>query len=199
MKIAGSTGCKALSFFICLVLAAAVNGQPLTEITNFQRSDTQIKINCANRRGHLNCGIYSADKQGDAKLFDYSAAPASISLVEGIFVMLFPCGTQCSATYFYRKNKGLAGPFPLVEVYDLEFGVALGISKNPLPIYQIYPSRKNSVIGSIRLNLPRELVNVPGAISDVRLDNHKFIISYVDRHGDAVTFVYPVRRTDKAD
>ncbi|MGO4581034.1 hypothetical protein AB4Z48_33960 [Cupriavidus sp. 2TAF22] len=199
MKITGSIGRKALSFFSCLIFAMPADGQSLTETTNLQPGDTQIKTICSNNKGYLRCDIYRTGKRGEKKLFDYPAAPAGISLVKGVFVILFPCGTQCSATYFYSQDKGLAGPFPLVEAYDLEFGMALSISVNPLPIYQIYPSRKNPVIRYIRLDLPRELADVPGAIRDVRLENHSFIITYVDRHGVVVTLSYPVPRANSTD
>ncbi|VWC76407.1 hypothetical protein BLA9940_04483 [Burkholderia aenigmatica] len=98
--------------------------------------------------------------------------------------MVFSCGTQCSATYFYSEENGLGGPFPFVEAYDVDRGVVLLSEKNPLPMYSIF-SKNSRVVGEIDLNLPKG-VEAFASIERVVVNDHRFIVSYVDRGGSVV-------------
>ncbi|WP_423758546.1 hypothetical protein [Burkholderia sp. NLJ2] len=106
-------------------------------------------------------------------------------MTSGFFVIDLPCGTQCSATYFYSERKGLGGPFPFVEAYDVERGIVLLSKRNPLPMYAMF-SKQSRVVGEIALDIPQGM-DAFVAIKEAAVEDHRFVITYADRVGNVLT------------
>lgn len=185
---------RIICFIVCsslFLFGNAVFAEGLDELTNFPGSSIQIRTRCEEAGGGLNCKIYSSGVSGEKKLLEFPSAPAYISINSGVFVIAMPCGTQCSVTYFYSEDRGLGGPFPFVEAYDVERGVVLLSLKNPLPMHRMF-SKNWRVVGKITLDIPKNAPEIFGFIKDAKVDNHRFLITYVDSHGNTVAIDRPV-------
>ncbi len=170
----------------CLVLIAnCALAVALDESTNFHDSSVQIKARCHESDSGVNCGIYASGAAGERKVIDYPGAPTSILMTSGVFVIEFPCGTQCSATYFYSERSGLGGPFPFVEAYDVERGVVLLSKRNPLPMYAMF-SKQSLVVGEVALDISKGS-DAFVAIKEAAVQDHRFVITYTDRVGNVRT------------
>ncbi|WP_423378946.1 hypothetical protein [Burkholderia sp. LMG 32019] len=176
------------SFIVCSCLFLIANGAlavTLDESTDFPGSSVQIRVWCQESSGGANCGIYAFGAVGERKIIDYPNAPTNISMTSGVFVIDLPCGTQCSATYFYSEKKGLGGPFPFVEAYDVDRGVVLLSQRNPLPMYAMF-SKKSRVVGEVALDIPKGM-DAFVAIKEAVVEDHRFVITYTNHVGNVVT------------
>lgn len=179
---------RVFSFIVCGCLVLIANcalAVALDESTNFPGSSVQIKVRCQESDSGVNCGIYASGAAGERKVIDYPSAPTSISMTSGVFVIDLPCGTQCSATYFYSERNGLGGPFPFVEAYDVERGVVLLSKRNPLSMYAMF-SKQSRVVGEVALDIPKGL-DAFVVIKEVAVEDHRFVITYTDRLGNVMT------------
>lgn len=166
------------------------------EVTHFKSSEIQLETSCTDKGGGQNCVIYSVAKNWRKSIISFPFAPSNIDYSDGVFVVSFPCGTECSATYFYKSKGALGGPFPLVESYDIERGVVLSVSKNSLQMYKIFSKEKLKSLGSVVLNVQSD-EDIVGVIHDVKLGDHMFIVTYVDKNGNLVTTSQAVPIVDK--
>ncbi|WP_420482764.1 hypothetical protein [Burkholderia cepacia] len=170
----------------CLVLIAnSALAVALDESTEFPGSSVQIRVRCQESGGGANCGIYASGAVGEQKIIDYPNAPSNISINSGVFVIDLPCGAQCSATYFYSEKKGLGGPFPFVEAYDVDRGVVLLSQRNPLPMYAMF-SKKSHIVGEVALDIPQGM-DAFVSIKEAAVEEHRFVITFTDRIGNVVT------------
>lgn len=179
---------RVFSFIVCGCLVLIANcalAVALDESTNFHDSSVQIKVRCHESDSGVNCGIYASGAAGERKVIDYPGAPTSILMTSGVFVIEFPCGTQCSATYFYSERRGLGGPFPFVEAYDVERGVVLLSKRNPLPMYAMF-SKQSLVVGEVALDISKRS-DAFVAIKEAAVQDHRFVITYTDRVGNVRT------------
>ncbi|WP_322088976.1 hypothetical protein [Burkholderia sp. BCC1999] len=179
---------RAVSFIVCSGLVLIKNSAlavALDESTNFPDSSVQITVRCLESGNGVNCGIYASGAAGEKKIIDYPSAPTNISMTSGVFVIDFPCGTQCSAAYFYSERKGLSGPFPFVEAHDVERGVVLLSQRNPLPMYAMF-SKQSRVVGEVALDIPQGM-DAFVAIKEAAVEDHRFVITYTDHVGNVVT------------
>lgn len=179
---------RVFSFIVCGCLVLIANcalAVALDESTNFHDSSVQIKARCHESDSGVNCGIYASGAAGERKVIDYPGAPTSILMTSGVFVIEFPCGTQCSATYFYSERSGLGGPFPFVEAYDVERGVVLLSKRNPLPMYAMF-SKQSLVVGEVALDISKGS-DAFVAIKEAAVQDHRFVITYTDRVGNVRT------------
>lgn len=165
------------------LLARAEGG----EITKFDNSNIQLETNCAHKNGVSNCTVYSVkDGGGKKKVVSFPFAPSNIDYKDGVFVVSFPCGTECSSTYFYDGDDKVGGPFPLVQSYDIVRHVVLSISKNSLRMYDIFAKERFKSIGKIDLSLNDD-VDLADVIRGVKMEDHKFLITYATKNGDLAT------------
>ncbi|WP_423382005.1 hypothetical protein [Burkholderia sp. LMG 32019] len=179
---------RIISFIVCSCLVAIVDSAlavVLDESTDFHDSSIQIKVRCHESDSGVNCEIYASGAAGERKVIDYPSAPTSISMTSGVFVIDLPCGTQCSATYFYSERNGLGGPFPFVEAYDVERGVVLLSKRNPLPMYAMF-SKQSRVVGEVALDIPKGL-DAFVAIKEAAVEDHRFVITYTNHLGNVMT------------
>ncbi|HGO6127338.1 TPA: hypothetical protein ACK3RK_005900 [Burkholderia cepacia] len=179
---------RVFSFIVCGCLVLIANcalAVALDESTNFHDSSVQIKARCHESDSGVNCGVYASGAAGERKVIDYPGAPTSILMTSGVFVIEFPCGTQCSATYFYSERSGLGGPFPFVEAYDVERGVVLLSKRNPLPMYAMF-SKQSLVVGEVALDISKGS-DAFVAIKEAAVQDHRFVITYTDRVGNVRT------------
>ncbi|HDR9771617.1 TPA: hypothetical protein QDC27_007256 [Burkholderia cepacia ATCC 25416] len=179
---------RVFSFIVCGCLVLIANcalAVALDESTNFHDSSVQIKARCHESDSGVNCGIYASGAAGERKVIDYPGAPTSILMTSGVFVIEFPCGTQCSATYFYSERSGLGGPFPFVEAYDVERGVVLLSKRNPLPMYAMF-SKQSLVVGEVALDISKGS-DAFVAIKEAVVQDHRFVITYTDHVGNVRT------------
>ncbi|WP_420210092.1 hypothetical protein [Burkholderia aenigmatica] len=181
MRIFGYIVLGCLVFVFCFGSALSDVGD---EVIAFSGSSTKIKVRCRNASDRMDCGIYMFRGGDEREILNFPGRPNIVSFDSGVFVIVFPCGTQCSATYFYSERNGLGGPFPFVEAYDVSRGVVLLSKRNPLPMYSIF-SKKSRIVGEINLNLPKG-VEAFASIKRVVVNDHGFIVSYVDRGGSVV-------------
>ena len=161
------------------------------ELTNFAGSDVQLLTECAQTQLGGNCTIYDARKSRRRKILSFPFSPTSIEYEDGVFVIRFPCGTACSATYFYRTTGAIGGPFPAILAYDTSRGVVLSLSGNVLRMYKMFSKEKFSSVGKINLNV-EDGANLANAIGDVKLRGHTFWITYTNRNGEVVTALQAV-------
>ncbi len=56
--------------------------------------------------------------------------------------------------------------------------------KNPLPMYPIF-SKRSHIVGEVKLGLENKADSF-SSIKKVAVDDHKFVITYVDRSGGIV-------------
>ncbi|WP_416268533.1 hypothetical protein SD235_16380 [Burkholderia cepacia] len=188
MKILRVLAMRIISFIVCSCLVVIVDGVlavALDDSTNFHDSSVQIKARCHESDSGVNCGIYASGAAGERKVIDYPGAPTSILMTSGVFVIEFPCGTQCSATYFYSERSGLGGPFPFVEAYDVERGVVLLSKRNPLPMYAMF-SKQSLVVGEVALDISKG-ADAFFTIKEAAVEDHRFVITYTDRVGNVLT------------
>ncbi|WP_116136068.1 hypothetical protein [Trinickia diaoshuihuensis] len=186
------------SFILLVVAAQPLLGYAETrEITNFRTSDVQLETSCIKTKTVDTCVVYRLMKNERKKLISFPFPPSNIAYEDGVFAIAFPCGTECSATYFYKPTNKLGGPFPLVVSYDAGRGIVLGVSGNSLEMYDMFSSGKMKAIESITLDVGNS--SIVEAIRDVELKNHTFVIAYTDRRGDIVKInkIVPVHRPDK--
>lgn len=179
---------RIISFIICSCLFLIANSAfaaTMDESTNFSDSSVQIKVRCRESGSGVNCGIYASGAVDEKKIIDYPNAPTNISMTSGVFVIDLPCGTQCLATYFYSEKKGLGGPFPFVEAYDVDRGIVLLSQRNPLPMYAMF-SKEYRVVGEIALDIPQGMDPFV-AIKEIAVEDHRFVIAYADHAGNVVT------------
>lgn len=164
MKTISSIGNRGWSLLLTLFFACNAPGSTLSETTNFANSQYQISSSCNESQKSDNCSIYLIEKGEKKEIIEYPLPPSSIRLERDTFVIIFPCGTQCSATYFYAPGKGLSGPYPLVVNYDLQSGLALSVAKNPVQIYRLFQSERKTLAGRVVLDLPRGSKFDPGSV-----------------------------------
>ncbi|WP_124471633.1 hypothetical protein [Burkholderia ubonensis] len=179
---------KIITFIVCSCLVLIANSAlavTLGESTSFPDSSVQITVRCQESGGGTSCGIYASGAVGEKKIIDYPNAPTNISMTSGVFVIDLPCGTQCSATYFYSEKKGLGGPFPFVEAYDVDRGVVLLSQRNPLPMYAMF-SKKSRVVGEVALDILQGM-DAFVAIKEAAVEDHRFVITYTNHIGSVVT------------
>ena len=186
MKTISSIGNRWWSLLLALFLTCNADSSLRRETTNFANSQYQISSNCEDGEKSQGCSIYLIGK-GKKKIIEYPLPPSSIRLESGVFVIIFPCGTQCSATYFYAPKKGLSGPYPLIVDYDLQRGLALSVAKNPIQIYQLFQKGDRSLVASVALDLPRGSKFDPSSIIDAKLKNNIVFVDYINSKGERVT------------
>ncbi|WP_273829802.1 hypothetical protein [Pseudomonas sp. SBT1-2] len=192
MNIISSINRRRWPLLAALFYLSSSYGSPLMEETNFPNSQYQIFSHCGISENSQSCEIYSVSKGGKKKIIDYPLPPSSIRFENNIFVIAFPCGTQCSATYFYNVKKGLSGPFPLVVDYDLQRGFALGVAKNPIQVYRLFRAEDESLADSITLDLPRNSRFDPSLIIEARIKDDSILIEYVNDKDERVTTSRPL-------
>lgn len=179
---------RIISFIVCSCLALIADtalASALDESMNFPDSSVQIKVRCQESGSGVNCGIYASGAAGEKKIIDYPNAPTNITMISGVFVIDLPCGTQCLATYFYGEKRGLGGPFPFVEAYDVDRGVVLLSQRNPLPMYAMF-SKQSRVVGEVALDIPKGM-DAFSAIKEATVEDHRFVITYTNCVRNVVT------------
>jgi hypothetical protein len=181
MKIICSIGLSAW----LMALAGLTHAQVVDDKTHFPDAPSQVETVCQD--GH-SCTVFNVTNSGKQKILDFPFPPSDVSYHAGTFVLLFPCGTACSATYFYNPQKGLGGPYNLVASYDMDKEVVLTVSANPPRLYQMFGPRKQKPIGTVPLNLDPNLPQAAASVSDVKLDRHTFVITYTDKDGNQSEF-----------
>ncbi|MBK5541762.1 hypothetical protein JFV28_04000 [Pseudomonas sp. TH05] len=197
MKIISSTSLNIFWALIAFILYPSISyGVNLDETTNFPKSDYQISSHCHNVKGSQTCKVYLLQDVEKTKILDFPSPPSSVKLQHDVFIILFPCGTQCSATYFYSKKNGLDGPYPLIVDYDLEREIALSIAKNPIQIHKLFKSRKNKAYKSITLDLPLDNKFDPSSIVDAHIDKNSITIEYINQMGEQTTASYVITEED---
>jgi hypothetical protein len=174
-----------ISLIVALVFSSFSTlswGQAVDETTKFKNTDIQIRTVCNNNGSGTDCSVFSVGKIGKKKLIVFPFAPSDIKFDTGIFVIVFPCGTECSATYFYSPSKGMGGPFPLIVGYNLKKELALSLSKNPLPVFNIYARRNEKPALTIKLDVGagQDLAEL---VKKVEFKDDEIVITYVDQQG----------------
>lgn len=190
---------KILGFIACIYLVIAVNGAvagEFDEITNFPGSPIQIRTQCPEPAVSRNCLIYASGNNKERLIAESPSSPVGIYLKSDVFEIRFACGTECSAVYFYSDKKGVGGLLPFVEAFDADRGVVLISKNNPLSMYAIF-SKKSRTVGQIKLDISKEKKAFT-AIKEVVVEDHHFVITYVDRHENVVTIRREVPNLTKA-
>ncbi|EHC5874198.1 hypothetical protein JR782_005083 [Salmonella enterica subsp. enterica serovar Eastbourne] len=112
-----------------------------------------------------------------------------------MFIFLFPCGTQCSATYFYSHEKGLNGPFPLLADYDIQQRIALSVSTNPIQIYGLFQEKSDVLLGEIALDLPQGSAFDPSSIISARIEKNSILVEYINIKATMTSASYPIPKS----
>lgn len=172
-----------LAFFLFI---SCSHSEQLNEHTNFKNSDVQISTECSDKDGGTNCTVSAVTNMKKKELISFPFAPSGIKLESGVFVIIFPCGPECSATYFYSPEKGSGGPFPRIMSYDLHNELAASISRNPLSIYRIYSKQGSKPALTIRLDTNKEQ-DLDDAVKKVEFVENKITITYINQKGDVKT------------
>jgi hypothetical protein len=186
------TGASATFLIIGIIISFNSYCSTLDEKTNFKESKIQIETICDDVNNENYCTIYGATNEGKRKIFDFPSPPSHIGYNKSVFVIIFPCGTECSATFFYDPNKGLGGPFPAASVYDIERGYVLVAQSNPLKIYSIYSTSNEKPIDNIYLDIANGVTDIYSVVSDIKLIDHSFVITYVDKNGKSINLIKTV-------
>lgn len=172
-----------------IAFSSLAHAQAIDDKTHFPAASSQIETVCQDGQS---CAVFNVGDSGKRKILDFPFPPSDVSYHAGTFVLLFPCGTACSATYFYNPQKGLGGPYNLVASYDVDKGVVLTVSTNPPRMYQMFGPRRQKPIGTVPLNLDSDLPEAAASVSDVKLDQHTFVITYNNKDGKQVEYRQPV-------
>jgi hypothetical protein len=185
-----------ISFVVALSFLSTATpswSQGIDEATHFENSKIQLRTICDDKDGGTDCSVFSIDGGAKKKLISFPFAPSDIKFSSGVFVIIFPCGTECSATYFYNPSKGVGGPFPQIASYDLKRGLALSLSKNPLPVFNIYASRGEKPVFTVKLNAggSRNLIDL---VKKAELKDGKATVTYVDSKGREKTVVQSIEK-----
>ncbi|WP_186130810.1 hypothetical protein [Burkholderia gladioli] len=162
------------------------HSEQLRERTNFKNSDVQISTDCSDRNGGTNCTVSAVTGIKEKELLSFPLAPSDIKLQFEVFVIIFPCGPGCSATYFYSPEKGSGGPFPRIISYNLHNELAASISRNPLSIYRIYSKQGSKPALTIRLDTNKKQ-DLDDAVKKVEFDGKKITVTYINQKGDVKT------------
>ncbi|MGV8403045.1 hypothetical protein ACV33W_27880 [Pseudomonas aeruginosa] len=194
MKIISSISRRCCPPLLALLFSCSAFGEQLVETTSFPDSRYQVSSHCDDVKGSQACTIYLLGSQEKTKLLEFPLPPSSISLEGGVFIILFPCGTQCSATYFYSHTNGLSGPFPLLVNYDIQQGIAVGASTNPIQIYRLFQEKPGTLLGKITLDLPQGREFDPSSIIDVNIRKKSIDVEYLNKEGKAVTVSHPIQK-----
>lgn len=127
------------------------NASVVNETTDFDNSMAQIHTTC--KTGHM-CDIYYVKKSGAAekKIISFPFAPSSINFDNGTFVIRFPCGTMCSATYFYKNSRGLSGPYKMVAAYNIKRNILISLAKKEPYIYRIFVKNASNFVKKVPIN-----------------------------------------------
>lgn len=179
-----SHGMAKYIIFISFFAACQVTHGEIYDVTKFKGTNIQIAIHCTDINGMNSCDIMRVESKKNKKILSFPFAPSSIDYDHGIFVITFPCGASCSATYFYNEEDVLGGPFPAVAAYDTEKQAVLSLATNPPKILKMFG--KNQVIASIKLNIPRDAENLLDYVVSAKVVEHVFCIDYRDVHGRMV-------------
>jgi len=181
------------SFVIALglLLVSTLSWSQTVETTHFEHSKIQLRTVCDGKYGGSSCSIFSIDGKAKKELISFPFAPSEIKFDSGVFVVVFPCGTECSATYFYSPSKGIGGPFPLVTSYDLKKGLALSLSRNPLPIFNIYAAHGEKTVFAVKIDAEASR-NLTDIVKKAELKDGKITVTYVDPRGRERTVVQSV-------
>lgn len=196
MRITSSISRRRQLLLASLLLSCGAYAEQLVEVTSFPDSNYQVSTQCDdNGKGaQQTCKIYLAGGAEKRKIIENPFPPSSIALKDGIFVLLFPCGTQCSATYFYSLKAGLSGPFPLVTDYDLHRGIALWVSKNSIQIYRLFQKKDKYLAGTITLDLPQGEKFDPTSVIDAHINGDSILVEYINRRNERATISRPLPR-----
>lgn len=176
MKIISSISHRYLPSLLALFFSCGAFGEQLVETTNFPDSRYQVSSQCIDAKDSQTCTIYLLGSH-EKKLLEFPLPPSSIRLQDDVFIFLFPCGTQCSATYFYSHEKGLNGPFPLLADYDIQQRIALGVSTNPIQIYGLFQEKSDVLLGEIALDLPQGSAFDPSSIISARIKKTRYLLN----------------------
>ncbi|WP_146128169.1 hypothetical protein [Burkholderia gladioli] len=156
------------------------------ERTNFKNSDVQISTDCSDRNGGTNCTVSAVTGTQKKELLSFPLAPSDIKLELKVFVIIFPCGPECSATYFYNPKKGSGGPFPRIISYNLHNELAASSSRNLLSIYRIYSKQGSKPAFTIRLDTNKKQ-DLADAVKKVKFEEYKITVTYINQKGDVKT------------
>lgn len=168
-----------LAFFSLISFS---HSEELSERTNFKNSTVQISTECSDKDGGTNCTVSAVTSDKKKALTSFPFAPSDIKLDSGVFVIVFPCGPECSATYFYSPEKGSGGPFPRVISYSVGDELAVSLTKNPLPVYRIYSKQGSKPAFTIRLDTSKEQ-DLFDAVKNVTFSAGAINVTYTDQHG----------------
>lgn len=160
-------------------------------VVHFQRTNIELETRCASGEGAGSCAVYRVENREEKKIISFPFPPSSINFDHGVFVITSPCGTQCSATYFYKESGALGGPFPLVEAYDVERGVVLSMAQGALQMYDMFAKGGLRSIRQMTLDVKPD-VDLVDVVREVKLVHHTFVVSYIARDGNAATAVRAV-------
>ncbi len=172
-------------FSLLLFIPLPSPAEAIDEKTNFAESHSQIETICSKASDNTQkCNVYATSKTGRQHLLSFPFPPASIDYQNSIFIMTFPCGVSCSATYFYRPNTKLGGPLPLVVAYDAEREIALSIvSPKKLQMFRFFDGNgKAKFIGEIDLKFNRDS-DIRESLVSAKVKDHFFIVNYINEKG----------------
>ncbi|WP_257820075.1 hypothetical protein [Burkholderia glumae] len=188
MNISNFTKNSLIASLVFFLLIPLSHSEQLSERTNFKNSEIQISTECSDKDGGTNCTISAVADNKKRELIVFPFAPSDIKLESGVFIIIFPCGPECSATYFYSSQKGSGGPFPRVISYSVGDELAVSLARNPLPVYRIYSKQGAKPAFTIKLDTGKgqDLVD---AVKNVTIGAGKISITYIDQKGDEKTAI----------
>jgi hypothetical protein len=171
----------------CCAFADAVH-----ETSNLPNSEVQIETICSDRNPVAQkCVVKLKKRQQNLVLIRYPFPPISVESNFGTFSIIFPCGTGCSATYFYNGKFGLSRPFPLVIAKNTKSNLILNISKNSLYVYRMFEPKTGSSIPTARIDLglnPNS--DITQSVSAASARGNGFIIQYLDDAGFPEEYIW---------
>lgn len=181
---------RRLLLLVILIFPPLVKAE-VREVAHLPRTNIKLEARCPSAEVVGNCAVYRVENREKKKIISFPFPPSSINFDHGVFVITFPCGTQCSATYFYKESGALGGPFPLVEAYDVERGVVLSMAQGALQMYGMFAKGGLRSIRQMTLDVKSD-VDLVDVVRGVKLVDHTFVVSYIARDGNAATAVCAV-------
>jgi len=183
---------KYIAPFIIAITCEHTFASTIHEITNFQNSDAQIETTCPDEDSpSKGCSVVLVKNKSRKKLLHNTFAPAYIGITDGVFTIKFPCGTECSATYFFSEKYGLSGPYPLVIAKNLKSNLVLFILNNSLYTEQIFRKKLGKTMKFKRIHLPiKTKIDIMQSVIGAKPHEDGFIIHYTDENGNEKFFTW---------
>ena len=176
-------------FSVCII--SMVRGHAFADtsanvgfITHFANSDAQIETTCLENSQAANRCAVAIKKEGSTRfLLHFPFPPTNIGLSGQIFSILFPCGTGCSATFFYSQTLGLSKPYSLVLAVNTKIGMVLSASTDALYVYEIFPKTKRASAPVARIKLDTSPTSDNMQSLSAIADGNGFTVRYAREDG----------------